>query len=269
MGAIIAMMGRDVVDAEEAPGDRVGAGWSGQRRGRKIAEMLARQIVDQIVSQRLKPGDMLPAEASMIRTYGVGRATLREALRLLEVQGLIWVKPGPGGGPVLAELTPRHFGDMAKLHLHMGQATYRQVLQARLAVEPLMARLAAEAQDPVGLAELRSELAAADAADIQDDEVYQAMSRTFHATVASISGNNVLDLLGEALKEVYDSKIRATLMPKRRRVEVRDIHRAIGEAIIDGRGEDAERLMREHMLEYAALSVRRNPALLDEVVVWD
>lgn len=244
-------------------------GWNGPRRGRKISEMLARRIVEQIVSRRLKPGDVLPAEASMIRTYGVGRATLREALRLLEVQGLIWVKPGPGGGPVLAELTPRHFGDMAKLHLHMGRATYREVLDARLAIEPLMARLAAEAQDKAGLAELRRVLEQADASDIQDDEVYQTMSWEFHATVASISGNAVLDLLGEALKEVYDSKIRATLMPKRRRVEVREIHRAIGLAIIEGRGADAEHLMREHMVEYAALSVRRSPALLDEVVAWD
>lgn len=247
----------------------VGSGWSGPRRGRKIAELLAREIVDTIVAQRLRPGDMLPAEAEMIQTYSVGRATLREALRLLEVQGLIWVKPGPGGGPVLAELTPRHFGDMAKLHLHMAQATFREVLQARLAIEPLMARLASEAQDKSGLARLREVLDVADLSDVQDDAAYHDLSWSFHSTVASISGNRVLDLLGEALKEVYDSRVRVTLMPRRQRPAVRNVHRAIGDAIIDGRGSDAERLMHDHMVEYANQSAKRNPGLLEELVAWD
>src|SRR6202008_3764003 len=98
-----------------------------------------------------KPGDMLPSEADMIATYAVGRATVREALRLLEVQGLIGLKTGPGGGPGVAQLTARHLGDMARLHLKMAGATYGELVRARLAIEPLMARLAAETQDPEGL----------------------------------------------------------------------------------------------------------------------
>ena len=246
-----------------------GSGWGSNRRGRKIAELLARDIVADVVTRKLQPGDMLPAEAEMLRNYRVGRATLREALRLLEGQGLIWVKPGPGGGPVLGQLTPRHFGEMAKLHLQIAGATFGEVLQARLAIEPLMARLAATSQDPAGLDQLRAHITEVDQLDLGDDAAYQEMSRSFHATVASISGNRVLDLMGEALKEVYDSKVPAAVMAKRQRPEVREAHREIANAIFEGRGDDAERLMRDHMVQYGGWARRRNPSLFQDPVIWD
>ena len=49
-----------------------------------------------IRAEKLQPGSLLPSEAVMLKEYGVGRASLREALRVLEVNGLITVKPGPG-----------------------------------------------------------------------------------------------------------------------------------------------------------------------------
>jgi GntR family transcriptional repressor for pyruvate dehydrogenase complex len=68
-------------------------------RSRKLAEIVAHELVAEIAKQGLTPGRVLPPEADMVRSFGVGRATIREALRLLEVQGLIAMRPGPGGGP--------------------------------------------------------------------------------------------------------------------------------------------------------------------------
>src|SRR6516165_7115435 len=67
-------------------------------RNVKRSEMLAQEIVEEIIAKGLNPGDLLPPEAEMLSHYGVGRASLREALRLLESQGLVTLKPGPGGG---------------------------------------------------------------------------------------------------------------------------------------------------------------------------
>src|SRR3954454_19262155 len=114
------------------------------KRGAKIAEYLAQAIVHEIVSRKLAPGTLLPSEAQMIEDYGVGRGSLREALRILEVQGIIALKPGPNGGPVVEETDVRDFGRMSSLFFHLNGATFNQLLEARLALEPLMVRLAAE-----------------------------------------------------------------------------------------------------------------------------
>lgn len=244
-------------------------GWpEGRRRGEKTSEKLARQIVDYIISNRLKPGAMLPPEAEMIEIYKVGRATLREALRLLEVQGLLSLKPGPRGGPLLALLTPADFARMAKLHFHMRGANYRQVLDARLAIEPLMARLAATAQNREGLQQLKAVVKAADEINLSDEEGWQTTADAFHAVVASISGNSVLDLLGASLKEIYHGRPRRAVTPPRMRAQIRATHKAIAEAILAGNGSLAEHLMRDHMSYVADRSHKVHGCGLDEQVRW-
>ena len=68
------------------------------RRNEKIAESVARQILRDIQLQGLAPGSMLPPESAMLERFDIGRGSLREALRILEVNGLITIKTGPGGG---------------------------------------------------------------------------------------------------------------------------------------------------------------------------
>jgi DNA-binding FadR family transcriptional regulator len=73
-----------------------------RRRTAKVSEIIAREIVHD--SRGLPPGTMLPSEAKLLERYQVGRTSLREALRVLEMQGLIVIRPGPGGGPMLTEV---------------------------------------------------------------------------------------------------------------------------------------------------------------------
>ena len=63
--------------------------------------LVAQRIVQDALRDHRKPGDLLLPERTMVEKYGAGRGTVREALRLLEVQGVISLKPGPRGGPVL------------------------------------------------------------------------------------------------------------------------------------------------------------------------
>lgn len=205
----------------------------------------------------------------MTKLYGVGRTTLREALRLLEVQGLIVVRPGPHGGPIVARVTACDFASIATLHLQVTGATKGEIVQARIALEPFMARLAAEAQEPAGLEQLAADLADAEAMSLDDDEAFQRLSRSFHSTVAGISGNHALDLLGQSLKATYDLYVPARMMPVADRADVRSVHTAIADAIFEGRGADAERLMREHLRAAAAATAQLHPGLLDERVEWE
>src|SRR5262245_31222726 len=76
---------------------------SGQIRGRnvKTSERVARELATYIIDARLPEGAVLPVEREMLETLSISRATLREALRLLESWGLVEVRPGPKGGPVV------------------------------------------------------------------------------------------------------------------------------------------------------------------------
>lgn len=224
--------------------------------------------MDDIVARKLAPGTMLPAETEMIKTYQIGRSTLREALRLLEMHDLLALKPGPGGGPMVMQLDESDFARIATLHLRMRKTTYRELLEARLAIEPLLARMAAIAQIPEGIAMLHKAIEMADAADPSDQDQWQYVSDLFHYTVSNMSGNSMLDMLGLFLREIYRVKPRSPVTPENMREHIKDVHREIANAIFAKDGEKAEQLMRDHMTYYARRSDELHAQTLDDVVSW-
>ena len=244
------------------------------RRPAKLSEHLARDIVAEIVGRGMAAGDTLPAESTMLARFGVGRASLREALRILEVQGIITIKPGPGGGPVVASSGASEFGRMMTLHLQVRRAPYRNVVEARLAVEPTMARLAAERSDATTAARLRDHLASAAAIADHDDAAIVDAWAQFHDLVCELSGNGVMALFASGLQDVYRERVSerevaagARRDPRRNSDADRE-HAAIAKSIISGNAARAERLMREHMETFSAAVEARNPTVLDEIITW-
>ena len=127
----------------------VNRAWKEARRGataapEKVAMHIARDIVRQIGNGHFSSGDPLPSEAEMAVSYNVGRTSVREALRVLEVQGLITIKTGPGGGPTIKDPTSADVGRMLSMHFNVRACTFSELAQARLQLDPLLARLAAE-----------------------------------------------------------------------------------------------------------------------------
>ncbi len=235
------------------------------KRGAKVAEALAQEIVHEIVSRKLQPGTLMQSEAQMLEDYGVGRGSLREALRILEVHGLITMKPGRNGGPVVIEVGTRDYGRMSTLFYHLGGVTFQELMDARLIMEPMMARLAAERRG----AELADKTnLPAEGSLVEDDDAYFDATHDFHSTVASMSSNPILNLISRSLEDIFHDQIKGLLFPKNKRREVLNTHRAIAEAIAEGRSQEAESLMREHMQAYADYVRRRNPRLIHEVVDW-
>lgn len=238
------------------------------RRGEKVSETIARQIVRDIVLSGLQPGTVLQPEVDMVERYGIGRASLREALRILEVQGLISLKPGPGGGPVVSAVHSADFGRMATLYFQMAGATFRELCEARLVIEPLMARLAASGSDTDDHEALRRTVEDELEVDISQDDPYLQATWDFHGTVSGMSGNRILDLFGRALKEVFTERINVGIFDQEDRQGIIETHTTISRAILKGHPQAAERLMREHMADIFVEVARKYPGLLDEVVEW-
>lgn len=248
-----------------------GAGAAGprvQRRSTKLSEIVAREIVHDIAARGLAPQTMLPPESVMLEQYGVGRASLREALRVLEVQGLISIKPGPGGGPVVSGVDGRHFGKMTTLYLHLTGATFGDVLQARMVIEPVMVRLAAERREPAHLEQLRAYLESPQPSPHVLPSTHLALTTEFHGMVVGMSGNPVLDLFAQAIRSIYAERQHGLTYPEHARERVVAEHVAIAEAIRDGEADQAEELMRAHMAEFGEFSEARYPGMLDEPVDW-
>jgi GntR family transcriptional repressor for pyruvate dehydrogenase complex len=237
------------------------------RRAEKVSEVVARSIVEDIVDRGLEPGAMLPPESVMLDRYRVGRASLREGLRILEIQGLITIKPGPGGGPVVAEASSQDFGRMSTLHYQGVRATFRELVEARQVIEVLMASLAAKSRDPELIERLRASVDPS-GDQLRDDFTYSATVADFHDTIAGASGNRILDLFGRSLKDVYLERVSGMVFPIDARERVQAEHRAVVKAIEAGDAKKAERVMRAHMEDFVRYVTELYPGLLDEVVDW-
>jgi GntR family transcriptional repressor for pyruvate dehydrogenase complex len=239
------------------------------RRTEKISQVIARDIVRQIYDAEMAPGTRLPSEAQMLSEYDVGRASLREALRILEANGLISMRPGPGGGPVVGEASALEFGRVATLYFQMAGMTWGELAEARLIFEPICARLAAERRDPALIEALKEVDADARKRGHDDDRVYLETGRDFHRLVSELSDNRILNLFSRSLDDIFHDRVEVgMLFPKADRHKVIDVHGAIGQAIIDGDADLAEHLMREHMREYTDYVKTRYSALMDEVIDW-
>ena len=167
------------------------------RRALKLSEEIAGELVRDIVAGGLRIGDHLAPEATMLVHYGVGRESLREALRLLESQGLITIKRGPGGGPVVAGVDPLYLARTASLFFHVGGATYDEVLEAWQVLEPA---LAAQVARRPGRARSRGRwrrTCGAEDGRQRDESADRTPAST--PTVAQLSGSRVMVLLLQAL----------------------------------------------------------------------
>ena len=236
------------------------------RRGDKVSQVVARAIVREIVENGLGPGSVLPPESTMLGKFQIGRSSLREALRILEIHGLITIKSGPGGGPIVTGSTAADFGRMATLHFEMAGATFRELVEARLVLEPLMARRAAMRGDPELVARLR---ALADVNAAPEGQALQLReAATFHGVITEASGNRVLDLMAQGIKEVYFERVGSVVYGRSHRDQVHREHGEIVDVIEAGDADGAEELMRTHMEEFAARFAKRLPGLMDEIVDW-
>jgi DNA-binding FadR family transcriptional regulator len=233
----------------------------------KTSEAVARDVVHDIVTAGLKPGDGLPAEAAMLEQYRVSRESLREGLRLLEVQGLITIRRGPGGGPMVGTVDPANLGRVSTLFYHLAGATYRELFEAWVFAESLLAERAARHPD----AALRKERMAPYQDGASDDEPideYVQSHAGFHVAVGSLASNRVLELSLLTMGLIVSHHVPLAYDPRALRATLNREHHAIADAIVAGRPKRAQELMRAHIQAVADITTEAMGPLVEDFIEW-
>lgn len=241
-------------------------------RGEKLAVVVARYVANYVVAQRLAPGSPLATEQEMAQQFGVGRPSVREALRLLEAQGLIVIRPGQGGGPVVAEHSPLALGPTLSLHLQMRGVTFRDALEANVRLQGIHAAMAAErvkAGDSSLLDELRK-ASRVDSVGAESDQLFIEAGSRFHGVISQMADSPTLDVLMGGLAHLYKmlvSQAHTHWEPREREEDAMD-HRRIEAAIRAGQPEKARRLNEEHLRNEILLIDKKSSDILEAVVTW-
>nr|WP_245190352.1 FCD domain-containing protein [Leucobacter exalbidus] len=236
-------------------------------RPQKTALLVAQRIVKEITEAGKQPGDRLDPEHIMLETYGIGRGTLRESLRILELQGVISLKPGSGGGPIVQKPDSSVLASSLTLLLHYEKRPFASVVETRTVLEPAMAKFAAENASPDQLEALRLNVETVEA-HLDDDVYYHRENERFHAILAEASGNSIFQYLIAAMLGILDGTTVGVTYPREVKELSNKIHRDIYDAIANRDGVRAEKLMRSHLHAHADYTATNFPASLDAPIDW-
>lgn len=229
-------------------------------------EQVEEQIRGAILSGDLRSGDRLPNEAALARQFKVSRTTVREALRALSAQNLIYKVPGAGGGTFIRGMDHRSLATVLQESVHnllqLGGIVFAEVAIVRQHLEVPSARLAALHRTEEDLRELRRIVDAECAASVEDPSV-PGLDEQFHGTIARASGNRVLASFVQALHRETEPVHYLDLSPEVGRTTVLQ-HKRILKAI-EAQEPDAAELgiiehltyLREHMTPQAGTPTAR------------
>ncbi len=238
-----------------------------RRWKRKASELVAEDIANHIIAEDIPEGTVLTSEKDMIESYGVGRNTVREALRLLEARGVITIKTGPGGGPVVRRPRNDDLSESLTLILQFANASLADVLKAREALEPVLAQLAAKDINNEQLDELEQTIHAM-RNNIDDHNIFLKQNRIFHNLIAHASGTIVLRVFVDTLVSLAGGGAVNIRHSERRRHAVIAAHQQIINALRKHDGEAAAASMRDHLSEAGAFWRKKYNDVFFQPVKW-
>ena len=244
------------------------AAGAGALRALKTSESVARDIVDDIVRRQLSEGDGLPSEAAMLEEYGVSRESLREGLRLLEVQGLISIRRGPGGGPIVGSVDPANLGRTSTLYYHLAGATYAELFDAWEAAEIAIAELAARNPDRQAVRAAMAPYRSAAGGHRGTIEEFVTAHTEFHTVLAMLTRNKVMQLSLMAIGQIVTHHVVIDFDPRDAGEMIDADHRRIAEAVAAGHPRQARDLMATHIRAVVATYEREIGSQLDALIEW-
>jgi DNA-binding FadR family transcriptional regulator len=212
----------------------------------RAANVLVAQIKQEIISGKYPEGTRLPTEHEMAAQLNVSRPTVREALRLLEAEGLISTRPGPGGGPRVCRPDVVTVTRSLTTLFQYERVTLAELLEARRAIEPACAYVAASSASVEDVARLRQSVETM-RSRLRDDETFWNENANFHLALVAAGQNQVLHTMMTALRELIYQFTAGLHISTHERDGTLAEHTAIMEAIAARDPEAAARATRDHL----------------------
>jgi len=240
-------------DAADGPPRRA------QLRQPRLADMVASVLRERIVNGELGNGDLLPKQDELLEEFRISRPSLREALRILESEGLLTVRRGNVGGSVVEAPNAESSAYMFGLVLQSRRGTVADLADAIRHIEPITASLCAERPDRETevIPQLRANIAECEAA-MSDGPQFTVLSREFHEQLVAACGNQTLILMVGALESLWSEQERSWAQRahsrgqypvEKYRRDVINAHKALVDGIAAGQADKVARLARRHLQE--------------------
>jgi DNA-binding FadR family transcriptional regulator len=216
----------------------------------KASEVLANDLRERILRGEFPEGTPLPPERDMVVQTRMSRTTVREALRILQVQGLVRIKTGRSGGAFVQRPGGDSVADSVSLLIRGGRIRMAALLETREGVEPVCAQLAAKYRTEADL-DLLERASTAITVDGPLEDFLQA-NVEWHVAVAAASHNELLTGFMSALsRAIYAATDNQRFVDADVRRVTIQAHTRITEAIRAQDAEAALRRMRRHVHTYA------------------
>lgn len=163
-----------------------------ERRSRPV--QVAEAIKDYVVEEGLRMGDRLPGEAELIARFGMSKGTIREAMRILEAQGLVKTRTGPGGGSFVHEVSRERAQALLGNYFYFRDLTLKDIYQMRRLLEPELAASLAGKLTDAQLSRLDAVVETYDhpSSDVEEEREQHIASLRFHQLLAEFARNELL-----------------------------------------------------------------------------
>ena len=214
---------------------------------KRYSEQIAEMIQEKILKQRLQQGTRLPTERELAEEFQVSRTVIREAIRELEVAGLVRIKKGPKGGIFIDNAYHKPLSASLRKLITSGWINVDHILEVRMLIEPYIASQASLKAKKSDIEAMRS-LLQNSSAHLDDVALLKKNNIEFHLLIAKASGNPVFSILMRSVMDILEEIARDFLVLSIER-DFLQAHKEIFDLIVQRDLEKVRKAIEEDILD--------------------
>lgn len=213
----------------------------------RASQDVVQQIKTHIFDGNLAPGERLPSEKQLGEQFGLSRITVRDAMRVLESQGLITIRVGAGGGAFVTSSNPESANELLTDLLRLQRANIRELVEARLVIETSIVNFASQRATRADIEAMQRAIDNARAGRVAGNPNFMTHSVDFHVALAKAAKNPVLLFTVNSFRALFYKVLEKLLPDEQMALRAVNDHQKILDAVVAHDADRAAQLMREHL----------------------